>query len=72
MGDAAFNPKEKRPSTMTSKHNKTTREDKAINPSMEELKKELEYLRMENAYLKKLRALVQEEKSPRNQSESNI
>ncbi|MBM7622470.1 transposase-like protein [Bacillus tianshenii] len=63
-GDAAFNPKEKRPSTMTSKNNKTN-EDKAINPSMEEMKKELEYLRMENAYLKKLRALVQEEKSPK-------
>ncbi|MGE7998882.1 hypothetical protein ACQKOF_09430 [Lysinibacillus sp. NPDC093190] len=27
---------------------------------MEELKEEIEYLRMENAYLKKLKALVQE------------
>ncbi|WP_226683357.1 IS3 family transposase [Sutcliffiella horikoshii] len=56
-GDAAFNPKEKRPSTMTSKHNKTSNNDKATNPSIEELKKELEYLRMENAYLKKLKGL---------------
>ncbi|WP_417898431.1 IS3 family transposase [Bacillus haimaensis] len=55
-GDAAFNPKEKRPSTMTSKNNKTN-EEKATNPSVDELKKELEYLRMENAYLKKLRGL---------------
>ncbi|MUV37427.1 hypothetical protein JNUCC1_01233 [Lentibacillus sp. JNUCC-1] len=34
------------------------------NQSIEAMEKELEYLRMENAYLKKLRALVQEDQSP--------
>lgn len=34
--------------------------------SKEELMEEVEYLRMENAYLKKLRALVQEETKPNN------
>ncbi|QPC46222.1 IS3 family transposase [Mangrovibacillus cuniculi] len=36
---------------------KNTKQDKQSNPSIEELQKELDYLRMENAYLKKLKGL---------------
>ena len=65
-GEDALEPKEKGPSTMKSRNQKKdTIKDRSSNQSMEDMKKELEYLRMENAYLKKLKALVQEEKSPK-------
>jgi transposase len=49
---------------MTSNHKNKKIKDNSSNQTMEDMKKELEYLRMENAYLKKLNALVQEEPSP--------
>jgi transposase-like protein len=65
-GEDALELKEKGPSTMTSRNQKkSTKKENSSNQSLEEMKKELEYLRMENAYLKKLRALVQEEESPK-------
>lgn len=58
-GDAKSNQKESLPMP---KKNKSQKIDE-----VKEMKKELEYLRMENAYLKKLRALVREKKkSPLN------
>jgi transposase len=62
-GEDALEPKEKGLSTMTSNQNKKGK-DNSSNQSAEDMKKELEYLRMENAYLKKLKSLVQEEQSP--------
>lgn len=53
-GAAQFNPKESSPMP---KKKEITEIDE-----MKQMKKELEYLRMENVYLKKLRALVQKEK----------
>ena len=51
---------------MTSRKQKTnTHKDNPSKQSIKAMEKELEYLRMENAYLKKLRALVQEEESPK-------
>lgn len=64
VGEDAFGSLEMRPSTMTSNQKKNKMKDNSSNQSMEDMKKELEYLRMENAYLKKLKALVQEEQSP--------
>lgn len=37
--------------------------ENSSNQSIKEMKKEIDFLRMENAYLKKLKALVQEEES---------
>jgi len=51
---------EKERLTMPKKH---TPANDLNEKTMEELKEEIEYLRMENAYLKKLRALVQEKDS---------
>lgn len=48
---------EKECRTMPKKHTSTTDLNEK---TMKELKEEIEYLRMENAYLKKLKALVQE------------
>lgn len=63
-GEHAFGSLEMRPSTMTPNHKNKKIKDNSSNQTMEDMKKELEYLRMENAYLKKLNALVQEEPSP--------
>jgi transposase len=52
-------------SIMTSRNQKKRTGTESSNQSIEEMKKELEHLRMENAYLKKLKALVQEEESPK-------
>lgn len=61
IGDEdALEIKEKGPSAMSS-HNQKNKKENSSDPSIEELKKENELLRMENAYLKKLRALVQKE-----------
>jgi transposase len=62
-GEDALEPKGKGLSTVTSNQNKKGK-DNSTNQSAEDMKKELEYLRMENAYLKKLKSLVQEEQSP--------
>lgn len=62
-GVDALETTEKGPSTMTSSNHKKNTQN-LTDQSREALEKELEYLRMENAYLKKLRALVQEKKSP--------
>jgi transposase len=63
-GKEALESIKKETSTMTSRSqkNNTTTENQT-NASIEEMRKELEHLRMENAYLKKLRALVQEKQS---------
>ncbi|WP_282156401.1 helix-turn-helix domain-containing protein, partial [Cytobacillus gottheilii] len=53
-GVDALEPKEKGLSIMTSNQRKNKDKSNAQNPSVEELIEELEYLRMENAYLKKL------------------
>ena len=63
-GVDALEPKEKGLSTMSSNQKKNKVKSNSSNQSVEDMKKELEYLRMENAYLKKLKALVQEEQSP--------
>lgn len=63
-GEDALESREKGRSNMTARNQKKRISTDLSNLSKEDLKKELEYLRMENAYLKKLRALVQEEKSP--------
>jgi transposase len=63
-GEDAFGSSEMRPSTMTANHKNKKIKDNSSNQTMEDMKKELEYLRMENAYLKKLNTLVQEEPSP--------
>ncbi len=63
-GEDALEPKGKGLSTMTSNNKNKKAKDNSSNQSVEDMKKELEYLRMENAYLKKLKALVQEEQSP--------
>ncbi|MFD9624795.1 hypothetical protein [Peribacillus muralis] len=46
-----------------SSHDQKKRNEKenSSTQSIEEMKKEIDHLRMENAYLKRLRALVQEE-----------
>ncbi|WP_229592166.1 IS3 family transposase [Rossellomorea vietnamensis] len=56
-GEDAFGSLEMRPSTMTSNHKDKKIKDNSSNQTMEDMKKELEYLRMENAYLKKLKGL---------------
>lgn len=63
-GEDALESREKGPSTMKSRNQKKNTSKNLANLSREDMEKELEYLRMENAYLKKLRALVQEESSP--------
>lgn len=63
-GEDALEIKGKGSSAMSSHDQKKKNEkDYSDNPSIKEMKKELDHLRMENAYLKKLRALVQEEES---------
>lgn len=62
-GEDALEPTEKRPSIMKSRNQKHSTPKNIAKLSRESLEKELEYLRMENAYLKKLEALVQEENS---------
>lgn len=68
-GFDALKPKEKGIPCMTSHKKKNVDKnilDKDTEGSVEEMQKELEFLRMENAYLKKLRALVQnKEKLPK-------
>ncbi|MGE6751830.1 IS3 family transposase [Rossellomorea sp. NPDC071047] len=56
-GEHAFGSLEMRPSTMTPNHKNKKIKDNSSNQTMEDMKKELEYLRMENAYLKKLNGL---------------
>lgn len=63
-GEDALEPREKGLSTMTSNQNKNKGNSDSSTQSIEEMKRELEHLRMENAYLKKLKALVQEKQSP--------
>lgn len=62
-GEDALESKEKGPSDMKSRNQKKNTSKNLANQSIEAMEKELEYLRMENAYLKKLRALVQEKTS---------
>ncbi len=51
---------------MTNKNKNITKKQEATEGSVEALQAELERLRMENAYLKKLNSLVQnKEKSPK-------
>ncbi|WP_425514984.1 IS3 family transposase [Cytobacillus gottheilii] len=57
VGVGAIEPKEKGLSIMTSNQRKNKDKSNSQNPSVEELIEELEYLRMENAYLKKLKGL---------------
>jgi transposase len=64
-GEGALDTKEKGPSTMKSHNQKKNTSKDLVDQSREAMEKELEYLRMENAYLKKLEALVQEERSPK-------
>ncbi|WP_244853067.1 IS3 family transposase [Bacillus sp. J14TS2] len=59
-GVDALESKEKGPSIMTSRNQKKHTSADLSSQSREELEKELEYLRMENAYLKKLRGLSSE------------
>jgi transposase len=63
-GDDAFELKEMGLSTMSSNQKNNKAKGKSSDQSVENMKKELEYLRIENAYLKKLKSLVQEEQSP--------
>lgn len=64
-GFDALKPTRKGNPRMTSHQNKNSKKEKPAKDTVEEMQKELEHLRMENAYLKKLRALVQnKEKSP--------
>lgn len=64
-GIDALNSKKKGRPRMTNKNKTITKKQEPAKDSMEALQAELERLRMENAYLKKLNALVQnKEKSP--------
>jgi transposase len=64
-GVDALKPKKKGCSSMKNKKQKVTKKQASAEESIEALQEELERLRMENAYLKKLNALVQnKEKSP--------
>jgi transposase len=63
-GEGAFETKEKGLSTMSSNRKNNKVQGNSSDQSVEDMKKELEYLRMENAYLKKLKSLVQEKQSP--------
>jgi transposase len=64
-GVDALKPKKKGCSSMKNKNQKVTKKQASAEESIEALQEELERLRMENAYLKKLNALVQnKEKSP--------
>jgi transposase len=64
-GVDALEPKKKERTLMTKEDNKKKKKETPTEGSLEDLKAELEQLRMENAYLKKLNALVQnKEKSP--------
>ncbi len=61
----ALEPKKKERTLMTKEDNKKKKKVAPTEGSLEALKAEIEQLRMENAYLKKLNALVQnKEKSP--------
>ncbi len=64
-GDKVFESKRKGLPAVTSRDKREAASTNNSNQSRESMEKELEYLRMENAYLKKLRALVQEQKSPK-------
>jgi transposase len=65
QGSAALKPKKKGRPNMKKKNQKASKKEAPVEGSIEALQKELEALRMENAYLKKLNALVQnKEKSP--------
>ncbi len=64
-GSDALIPKKKGRRIMSDKQNNGSNQNKPAQGSIEALQAELERLRMENAYLKKLNALVQnKEKSP--------
>lgn len=64
-GVNALEPKKKGRTLMTIEDNKKKKKKAPTEGSLEALKAEIEQLRMENAYLKKLNALVQnKEKSP--------
>jgi len=64
-GSDALIPKKKGRLSMTNKKNNGSNKNEPVPGSVEALQVELERLRMENAYLKKLNALVQnKEKSP--------
>lgn len=53
---------------MTSRKKKNIKKEEAGKDDIQAMKEELEYLRMENAYLKKLRALVQEKETSLNKT----
>jgi transposase len=65
QGLAALKPKKKGRPNMKKKDQKASKKPTPVKGTIEALQQELEQLRMENAYLKKLNALVQnKEKSP--------
>src|SRR5699024_3014852 len=64
-GEKALKSKRKWSSSISSRNKKESSSTNKSNQSKKAMEKELEYLRMENAYLKKLQALVQEQKSPK-------
>ncbi|MBB6454813.1 transposase-like protein [Salirhabdus euzebyi] len=65
-GFDALKPTGERNPIMTTHNKNNTKKESPTTDSMEKMQKELEFLRMENAYLKKLNALVQnKEKSPK-------
>lgn len=65
VGIGALNQKKKGRPSMKKDHQKQSKKAALAEGSVESLQAELEHLRMENAYLKKLNALVQnKEKSP--------
>jgi transposase len=64
QGIDALKPKIKERSPMK----KTSKNNQSVEGSIEALQAELEQLRMENAYLKKLQALIQEKKKSQNKS----
>ena len=65
QGSAALKPKKKGRPNMKKKNQKASKKAAPTEGSIQALQQELEELRMENAYLKKLNALVQnKEKSP--------
>ncbi len=59
-GMIALEPKSKGRTPMNKNHKQTTKKQVPAEGTVEALQAEIDYLRMENAYLKKLNALVQE------------
>lgn len=62
-GETALGSKKKGRPSMKKDHREPSKKQITATNSIEDLQAELEYLRMENAYLKKLNALVQEKEA---------